>query len=98
MSIKKLALSLLLTVDKQESKDQGQGTTNQEEAEAKCPFGFKDFGPNPHAGTLVKERKNDPASRCPWPFVFFHDPLTGMKDWQTWFMIGIALCWCYSQL
>ena len=51
------------------------------------------------AGAQVKEiRKEDPASRCPWPFVFFHDPLTGMKDWQTWFMIGIALCWCYSQL
>lgn len=89
-------------IDKQESKV--QGAANQEEAEAKCPFGFKD-GPNPHsslspaAGAQVKEiRKEDPASRCPWPFVFFHDPLTGMKDWQTWFMIGIALCWCYSQL
>lgn len=74
-------------IDKQESKD--QRATDQKEADTKCPFGFKD-GPNPHssnapaAGAQGKEiRKEDPASRCPWPFVFFHDPLTGMKDWQT---------------
>eukprot|EP00521_Asterionellopsis_glacialis_P010498 CAMPEP_0195290310 /NCGR_PEP_ID=MMETSP0707-20130614/6223_1 /TAXON_ID=33640 /ORGANISM="Asterionellopsis glacialis, Strain CCMP134" /LENGTH=566 /DNA_ID=CAMNT_0040350423 /DNA_START=96 /DNA_END=1793 /DNA_ORIENTATION=+ len=22
--------------------------------------------------------------RCPWPFIFSHDPITGIQDWQTW--------------
>mmetsp|Transcript_15165 Transcript_15165/g.25924 ORF Transcript_15165/g.25924 Transcript_15165/m.25924 type:complete len:664 (+) Transcript_15165:78-2069(+) len=36
------------------------------------------------------------GGRCPWPFVFFHDSITGMKDWQTWFVIGLMLCWFWS--
>jgi len=36
--------------------------------------------------------------RCPWPFIFFHDPTTGLKDWQTWFVIGIALCYAWSHV
>ena len=27
--------------------------------------------------------------RCPWPFIFFHDPKQGMKDSPTWVMV----CW-----
>ena len=27
--------------------------------------------------------------RCPWPFIFFHDPKQGLKDSPTWVMI----CW-----
>lgn len=46
---------------------------------------------------LQKEHASE-GGRCPWPFVFFHDPVTGMKDWQTWFVIGLVLCWCRSQL
>jgi len=80
--------------------------------EEKCPFGFKS-GPNPHKNTKSKAKKDtlipSPSSslkqehaekggRCPWPFVFFHDPVMGMKDWQTWFVIGLLLCWCWSSL
>ena len=91
-------------IDQQKRKNEDD--TDEQAAEAKCPFGFKD-GPNPHssntpaAGMKVKEtsiKVEQSSSRCPWPFVFFHDPVTGMKDWQTWFIIGIFLCWCWSQL
>lgn len=34
--------------------------------------------------------------RCPWPFVFFHDPRTGMKDYQTWIVIGLFLCYVWN--
>ena len=27
--------------------------------------------------------------RCPWPFIFFHDPKQGLKDPPTWVMV----CW-----
>jgi heme oxygenase len=37
-----------------------------------------------------------PKERCPWPFVFFHDPATGMQDYQTWIVIGLLLCSCWS--
>ena len=50
----------------------------------------------------VQKKENDSGEggggRCPWPFVFFHDPAMGMKDWQTWFVIGILLCWCWSSV
>jgi heme oxygenase len=82
-------------IDQQKNKNAGQ-----QAEEAKCPFGFKE-GPNPHNKTaeikLKEAIKVKEHSSCPWPFVFFHDPLMGMKDWQTWFIIGIALCWCWSQ-
>eukprot|EP00580_Thalassiosira_gravida_P002289 CAMPEP_0201604438 /NCGR_PEP_ID=MMETSP0492-20130828/4578_1 /ASSEMBLY_ACC=CAM_ASM_000837 /TAXON_ID=420259 /ORGANISM="Thalassiosira gravida, Strain GMp14c1" /LENGTH=646 /DNA_ID=CAMNT_0048068467 /DNA_START=50 /DNA_END=1990 /DNA_ORIENTATION=+ len=51
-----------------------------------------DLGLSEEQTSLEKE------GRCPWPFVFFHDPMTGMKDWQTWFMIGLLGCWLRSCL
>jgi heme oxygenase (biliverdin-producing, ferredoxin) len=36
--------------------------------------------------------------RCPWPFVFFHDPTQGLKDYQTWVVLGLALAWIWSNL
>lgn len=36
------------------------------------------------------------AKRCPWPFVFAHDPSQGWRDWQTWAAVGLALCWLWS--
>ena len=27
--------------------------------------------------------------RCPWPFIFFHDPKQGLKDAPTW----VVVCW-----
>lgn len=73
------------------------------ETDAQCPFGFIG-GTNPHAvqsfgeKAAVVGKESETAARCPWPFVVFHDPATFMRDWQTWFAIGLALCWCWSNL
>jgi len=34
--------------------------------------------------------------RCPWPFVFMHDPAQGMKDYQTWIVIGLFFCYLFK--
>lgn len=31
--------------------------------------------------------------RCPWPFIFFHDPRQGLKDSQTWTTIVYLALW-----
>ena len=49
-------------------------------------------------GANLKEMDKTSGGRCPWPFVFFHDPVMGMRDWQAWFVVGLALCWCWSRL
>ncbi|KAL9189836.1 hypothetical protein ACHAXT_009511 [Thalassiosira profunda] len=47
---------------------------------------------------VAKKEHATEGGRCPWPFVVFHDPATFMKDWQTWFVVGLLLCWCWSQI
>jgi heme oxygenase (biliverdin-producing, ferredoxin) len=55
-------------------------------AEDQCPF-------------LVNKKKEqlqqptEKGARCPWPFVFAHDPWQGMKDWQTWLLLGLLFAW-----
>lgn len=36
------------------------------------------------------------AKRCPWPFVFAHDPVQGLQDWQTWIVMGLILAWVWN--
>jgi len=48
------------------------------------------------SSSSVGESTTDQNGRCPWPFVFFHDPAVGMRDWQTWFIFGLVLCWFWS--
>jgi len=43
--------------------------------------------------TAEKEK----VGRCPWPFVFFHDPITGMKDYQTWIVLAIVCSWMWNR-
>ncbi len=54
------------------------------------------------ANTLSTSRPSSSQAgeegRCPWPFVFFHDPMTGARDWQTWFVIGLALCYAWNSV
>lgn len=83
--------------------------SNDEDQAAKCPFA-KIGGPNPHAiaeeekkgeSSMKEEKKevnNSKVERCPWPFVFFHDAKTGIRDWQTWAVIGLVLCWAWSKV
>mmetsp|Transcript_22755 Transcript_22755/g.36946 ORF Transcript_22755/g.36946 Transcript_22755/m.36946 type:complete len:105 (+) Transcript_22755:140-454(+) len=44
------------------------------------------------------ESATEKGARCPWPFIFFHDPATGMRDWQTWVAIGLVSSWCWSRV
>jgi Heme oxygenase len=32
-----------------------------------------------------------PNARCPWPFIFLHDPVAALRDWQTWALLGVLL-------
>jgi hypothetical protein len=87
-------------IEEQKFKNDAINGTGEE---AKCPFGFTG-GPNPHEsnpvkkGTQVMDRKLETKGRCPWPFVVFHDPVTFMKDWQTWCVIGLTLCWLWDKV
>ena len=60
----------------------------------------KKMAPTPAEATeaVLKSHEKGAGGRCPWPFVFFHDPTQGMKDWQTWLVIGLALSWAWSKL
>lgn len=31
--------------------------------------------------------------RCPWPFIFFHDPKQGLKDTPTWITLLYVVMW-----
>lgn len=45
-----------------------------------------------------KEKGNESNARCPWPFIFFHDPATGMKDYQTWIVIALVSSYVWKIL
>jgi len=80
------------------------GDPVEEVVEAKCPFGF--VGPDPHetyhhehipkADHEIVETIKKATGRCPWPFVFFHDPIMGMQDYQTWIVIALISCWIWN--
>lgn len=48
--------------------------------------------------TTAATKRRAEGGRCPWPFVFFHDPWLGMKDFQTWIVAGLVLCWAWTYL
>eukprot|EP00560_Eucampia_antarctica_P005110 CAMPEP_0197840308 /NCGR_PEP_ID=MMETSP1437-20131217/45535_1 /TAXON_ID=49252 ORGANISM="Eucampia antarctica, Strain CCMP1452" /NCGR_SAMPLE_ID=MMETSP1437 /ASSEMBLY_ACC=CAM_ASM_001096 /LENGTH=518 /DNA_ID=CAMNT_0043449903 /DNA_START=51 /DNA_END=1605 /DNA_ORIENTATION=- len=61
----------------------------------KCPFANLS-GPNPHEPTKqVLPANTEEEKKCPWPFIFMHDPMAGMKEYQTWILIGIVLSWLW---
>ena len=51
-----------------------------------------------HISSAKQHLYQEGGERCPWPFIFFHNPSVGMRDWQTWFVFGLLLCWCWSYL
>lgn len=53
----------------------------------KCPFIAKqnESAKESNAGTTQKN------GVCPWPFILLHDPVTGMKQWQTWVVLGLMM-------
>jgi heme oxygenase len=57
--------------------------------EDKCPFLVnKKQQQQPLTGTVATQSVE---KRCPWPFIFAHDPVQGLKDWQTWAFVFIVI-------
>lgn len=61
-----------------------------EPASDQCPFLVKQKLLPTGNSTTAK------GGRCPWPFVFFHDPIVGLQDYQTWIVVGLLLAWMWS--
>ena len=72
-------------VTKESSKEEGVQPTNDSILSTSRP-------------TTSSSHDAGGGGRCPWPFIFLHDPMTGAKDWQTWFVIGLALCFVWSHV
>lgn len=51
-------------------------------AEMECPF--------------LKTSNKKKEGVCPWPFILLHDPQVGMKQWQTWLVIGLLAAYIYQ--
>jgi heme oxygenase len=50
---------------------------------AECPF------------IINRKAETKSESKCPWPFVVFHDPRSFLRAWQTWLLIGLFLTLFY---
>lgn len=67
-----------------------QHQQNYTSSSNECPF-------------LVQKKQQRESSatmtgRCPWPFIFMHDPAQGIQDWQTWLVTGLVLCWVWQRM
>ena len=73
-----------------------QTTSNKAADASQCPFIAKQ---NEKAAPVSGESMQGKAKGvCPWPFILLHDPVTGMKKWQTWLVIGLVLAIVYQRL
>ena len=77
----------------QDENNKGSSSAEQQQ----CPFILQqqqqqqqESGKNTVATTTVQQK------RCPWPFVVAHDPAQFLRDWQTWLVVGLLLCWGWS--
>ena len=82
-------------------EEQNKTNSNGDEAEKQeCPFlqNKKQSSPSndkqQHSQSIVSTTDD---KRCPWPFIFAHDPATGMRDVQTWIVLGLLLMWIWSR-
>jgi heme oxygenase len=72
-------------------------------AEAECPFmiGKMKTAASAAAAPTIDEsavaKTAADKKRCPWPFILMHDPVDGLRDWQTWAVVGLLLCWMWSR-
>lgn len=55
-----------------------------ENPSATCPF------------VVDKRQKKEPEAECPWPFVVLHDPITFLRSFKTWLLIGFILAFIYQ--
>jgi heme oxygenase (biliverdin-producing, ferredoxin) len=67
-------------------------SSSSEPVSEQCPFLVKQKLSATTNTTVAK------GGRCPWPFVFFHDPLQGLQDYQTWIVVGLLMAWMWSNV
>lgn len=79
-------------------------THRQQNAPAPCPFanmsGASAFQHLHHHESVVDEQQQYRKSHgksCPWPFILLHDPMAGLRQWQTWATIGFILMFTHQQ-
>lgn len=77
---------------------------HQQLSPAECPFANLSSGSasqhlhhNESNRKGVQELDRSHAGKCPWPFIFCHDPKTGMRQWQTWLTIGLLMMYIYQR-
>jgi len=79
-------------------------STKLQQSPAQCPFAnmsgtsiYQNVHHHKSSDDKQFRQQNDHVKSCPWPFVFFHDPMTGMRQWQTWLTIGLLLMHTYQK-
>ncbi len=72
------------------------------ESAAQCPFANMSNSSafqhvhNHNSSVAAEPAKQKSRGTCPWPFIFCHDPKTGMRQWQTWVTIGLLLMYVHQ--
>lgn len=83
-----------------ESKNDPHKSMNAADSD-KCPFlvqKAKEKTGKSSGLTSSKIAGENEKKRCPWPFVFAHDPMQGMRDYQTWIVIALFFSWVHHQM
>lgn len=74
------------------------------QASQKCPFLVEKAAKKSTNELHGKKSSNHTSTttvvekgRCPWPFVFLHDPMQGMRDYQTWVVLALVCSYMYNR-
>ena len=78
--------------------DSKSTTTTTNGSIEQCPFAktaTAGNGTSSSSNDTAVTKKHVGGGRCPWPFVFAHDPIQGLRDWQTWAVFGLILSYIW---
>lgn len=82
----------------QNMKATRQKEQNKQNPPAQCPFANVSGAPSVQKVSKAQQQtQQNGGAKCPWPFIFCHDPKTGMRQWQTWVTIGLILMYTYQK-
>jgi len=75
--------------------------TNETGVAVKCPFasmqqGKVSSGEKTRGAVETLKVKHPNAARCPWPFILLHDPIQGLKDYKTFFVLCLVSFYVYK--
>jgi hypothetical protein len=79
-------------------KSSTNSTTTTTTSNASCPFLVRSKDPNNDTSNKYTNHGTTMSPhRCPWPFILLHDPRAALRDWQTWAVLGLILCFAWSR-